>query len=132
MNEEKENYGALEDHPNYPVGDEIGEIKKRYSQGCYLVNVPGQFLRAYRDIQRLLLFFSEKEKKVEELEAQFNALKELLGEHSIEMIIVKLKAHIKSLEEGIEDWWNAKELMRIATNINEPNHLDKELYKLIK
>jgi len=39
----------------------------------------------------------------QDLEAQFNVLKELLGEHSIEMTVVKLKARIKSLEEGIEN-----------------------------
>jgi len=65
--DKKENYQVIEDHPNYPVEDEIEEIKKRYSKGCYLVNVPGQFRQAYQDIQRLLSLLSEKEKEIEDI-----------------------------------------------------------------
>ena len=50
--------------------DEKKKIKERYSRGCYLVNIPGQFRQAYQDIQRLLSLLSEKEKKVEELGTQ--------------------------------------------------------------
>ena len=65
--DEKENYQAIEDYSNYPVGDEIGEIKKRYSKGCYLVNVPGQFLQTYQDIQYLLSLLSENEKEISKI-----------------------------------------------------------------
>jgi len=75
-------------------------------------------------------------KKLEELEAQFNALKELLGEYSIEMTVVKLKARIKSLEEGIEKhkWekWGYGEDMKEGRFYQVEDELDEELYNLIK
>jgi len=75
--DEKENYEALEDHPNYSVGDEKMEaIIKRYGEGTQvLFEIPDseygeidELVRAIKTIQYLLSLLSEKDKRVDELE----------------------------------------------------------------
>jgi len=79
MMDEKENYQAIEDHPNYSVGDEKMEaIIKRYGEGTQvLFEIPdseygeiNELVRAIRTIRHLLSLLGEKEKKAEELEKE--------------------------------------------------------------
>jgi len=101
--------------------EEIKEIKKRLAFECHTVEYHIEAIgdtpiinwgQALQDINHLLSHLKQWEQlieeyktslsaaRVKELEEKLNGINGVLGEHAIEMTIIKLRARIKELEEA--------------------------------
>ena len=158
--DEKENYEVPEDHPNYPVVDEIEEIKKRYSnQKCKadkkieeLEKSFNYYLKADDKYYHDITCSADRNKpmgcdgcsceighELRDLRTRIKSLEEELNSsNSIreaeKLILIQEIERNKSLEEGIENWLeeNNGEDWRERCEANLASAQDQELYNLIK